>query len=170
MLSTHSAVASRLEIHQSLASLSSLNLHRGLPSVRLRSHAQLHNIHSVYSVWTKKCSNTLREKKRHILEQEFGGTNIHGAETHSHMHRLLPSSELIHSCYSNIKVIKHAVRGKNGRQIQRMRKTEEERHKFGRSGALVYFSLCSLGHCCVCKVVDALFFQYLVCLRIYYCR
>lgn len=81
MLSAHSAVASRLEIHQSLASLSSLNLHRGLPSVRLHTRAQLHNIRSVCSVWMKKHS---RGKKKHILEQECGGTNVHGAETHSH--------------------------------------------------------------------------------------
>lgn len=48
-------------------------------------------------------------------------------QTHTHMHTFFPPSELIHSCYSNIKVIKHAVRGERERNREGERDRKRDR-------------------------------------------
>lgn len=75
---------------------------------------------------------------------------------HTSVHKVFPHSELIHSCYSNIKVIKHAVSGKTGRQIWVQRKREIMAQVWLECDSWIFFfiifsgTVC--GHCCMFSV------------------
>lgn len=82
----------------------------GLPSVIAHSH--------------RSCTQCIQYMNRDTHTKERS-ENKH-VQTHTHDHALFPPSELIHSCYSNIKVITHAVSGEREREIERGRDRESD--------------------------------------------
>lgn len=119
VLWTDFAVSFQLETHQSLAPLFSLGLHRG-PAICHMAHTcrVTHHAHTVYSIWTEEHTNKNERSGNTFTQQKC-------ANTHTSVHIFFPPSELIHSCYSNIKVIKHAVRREREREIERGKEPEK---------------------------------------------
>lgn len=86
---------------------------------------QSHVMHKVYTVYEQKYT-TAKKKDLGTSVQWHKHSHNRNAHVHTHIHTLFPSSELIHCCYGNIKVIMHAVKGEKAREREKWRRWETE--------------------------------------------